>query len=144
VTEAALAPTFDVEAHPVLFFDGVCNLCHGTVRFVLERDRAARIRFAPLQSEVGRALLVRHGLDADTLDTVVFLDAAGVHLRSDASVAILRALGPPWSALAVLGVLPRSVRDAGYDWIARNRYRWFGQKDTCPAPRPAWRERFLA
>lgn len=137
-------PTPDPTAHPVLLFDGVCNLCHGAVRFVLERDRTARFRFAPLQSDVGRALLVRHGLDADALDTMVLVDAGGAHVRSDGFVAIVRGLGAPWSALAVIALVPRPMRDATYDWIARNRYRWFGKKDACPLPRPEWRERFLA
>ena len=131
------------DAHPVLLFDGVCNLCHGVVRFVLGHDRAARFRFAPLQSEVGRALLARFGLDADALDAVVLIDETGAHLRSDAALRVARRLGPPWSWLGPLAMIPRPLRDAVYDFIARHRYRWFGKKDACPLPRPEWRERFL-
>jgi predicted DCC family thiol-disulfide oxidoreductase YuxK len=134
----------DPAAHPIVLFDGVCNLCHGAVRFLLERDSAARLRFASLQSDVGRALLAEHDLDADALDTIVFVDAAGAHVRSDAALRIVRVLGPPWSWLRGLVALPRPLRDAGYDFVARNRYRWFGRRDACPAPRPEWRERFLA
>ena len=126
-----------------MLFDGVCNLCHGAVRFLLERDPAARLRFASLQSDVGRALLVKYGFDADTLDTIVLVDAAGAHQRSDAALRIVRVLGPPWSWLRVLGVLPRPLRDAAYDFVARNRYRWFGRRDSCPAPSVEWRTRFL-
>lgn len=140
---APLAPA-DLAAHPVLLFDGVCNLCHGSVRFVLDRDRHARFRFAPLQSELGRALLARHGLDPDALDTMVLVDADGAHARSDGFVRLVRGLGAPWSALALLAIVPRAIRDTAYDWVARNRYRWFGRKDACPMPRPEWRERFLA
>jgi len=136
--------TPDAAAHPVVLFDGVCNLCHATVRFVLEHDRAGHFRFAPLQSELGRTLLGAHGLDADALDNVVLVDAAGAHVRSDAVLRILRELGAPWRWLAALRFLPRALRDRGYDWIARNRYRWFGKKDACPLPRPEWRDRFLA
>jgi predicted DCC family thiol-disulfide oxidoreductase YuxK len=131
-------------AHPVVLFDGVCNLCHATVRFVLEHDRAARFRFVPLQSELGRALLEERGLDADALDNVVLVDAAGAHVRSDAVLRILAGLGAPWSWLAALRWLPTTLRDRTYGWIARNRYRWFGKKDACPLPRPEWRDRFLA
>ena len=131
------------DAHPVLLFDGVCNLCHGVVRFVLDHDREARFRFAPLQSEVGRALLARFGLDADALDAVVLIDETGAHLRSDAALRVARRLGPPWSWLGPLAMIPRPLRDAVYDFIARHRYRWFGKKDACPLPRPEWRERFL-
>jgi len=141
---ASVAASLDLAAHPVLLFDGVCNLCHGAVRFVLDRDRAARFRFAPLQSDVGRALLGRHGLDPDALDTMVLVDAAGAHVRSTGMLRVARALGAPWSWLYPLVALPRRLRDAVYDWIARNRYRWFGKKDACPLPDPAWRDRFLA
>jgi predicted DCC family thiol-disulfide oxidoreductase YuxK len=132
------------DAHPVLLFDGVCNLCHGVVRFILDHDRDARFRFAPLQSEVGRALLTRFALDPDALDAVVLIDEAGAHVRSDAALRVARALGPPWNCLGPLAVIPRALRDAVYDFIARRRYRWFGKKDACPLPRPEWRERFLA
>ena len=137
-------PLADFAGHPVLLFDGVCNLCHGTVRFVLDRDRAARFRFAPLQSDVGRALLANFALDPDATDTVVLIDAAGAHTRSDAALRTARALGAPWSWLWPLAVIPRPLRDAAYDFVARHRYRWFGKKDACPLPRPEWRDRFLA
>ncbi|MCX5738743.1 MAG: thiol-disulfide oxidoreductase DCC family protein [Proteobacteria bacterium] len=140
----ATPPFADLDAHPVLLFDGVCNLCHGTVRFVLDRDRAARFRFAPLQSEPGRALLTRFALDPNATDTVVLIDAAGAHTRSDAALRVVRALGAPWSWAFALIAIPRPLRDAAYDFIARHRYRWFGKKDACPLPRPEWRARFLA
>lgn len=135
--------TPDPAVHPIVLFDGVCNLCHGAVRFLLEHDAGARLRFAPLQSDVGRTLLAQHGLDADALETMVLVDADGAHLRSDAALRIVRALGPPWSWLRVLAALPRPLRDAGYDFVARKRYRWFGKKDACPMPRAEWTARFL-
>lgn len=139
---AASAP--DPAAHPILLFDGVCNLCHGTVRFVLAHDRAARFRFAPLQSEVGRALLARYGLDPAALDSVVLVDADGAHQRSDGALRTFAGLDRPWRWLGLLRVVPRALRDAVYDWIARHRYGWFGKLDACPLPRQEWRERFLA
>ena len=132
------------DTHLVLLFDGVCNLCHGVVRFVLDHDRDARFRFAPLQSDVGRALLERFHLDPSAIDSVVVIDAAGAHARSDAALHTVRALGAPWSWLWLLIAIPRPLRDVVYDFVARHRYRWFGRKDACPVPRPAWRERFLA
>ncbi len=131
-------------AHPILLFDGVCNLCHGSVRFLLDRDRKARFRFAPLQSEIGRALLARFDLDAAALDTVVLIDADGAHARSDAALRCARLLGAPWSWSWLLSAVPRPLRDAAYEFVARHRYRWFGKKDACPIPRPEWRARFLA
>jgi predicted DCC family thiol-disulfide oxidoreductase YuxK len=133
----------DLEQHPVLLFDGVCNLCHGTVRYLLERDRDARLRFAPLQSDVGRALLAHFALDPDALSNVALFDRAGAHARSEAMLRCAQLLGAPWSWSRVLRVIPRALRDAVYDFVAYRRYRWFGKKDACPIPRPEWRERFV-
>lgn len=131
-------------AHPILLFDGVCNLCHGTVRFVVERDPGARVRFAPLQSGVGRDLLQRHGLPTDTVDTVVLIEGGRAWLRSDAAIRVVAGLGGAWGLLRALLAIPRPLRDAAYDFVARNRYRWFGRRDSCPVPTPEQRARFLA
>ena len=129
--------------HPVLLFDGVCNLCHGAVRFVLDHDRAARFRFAPLQSDTGRALLAQAGREPGELDSIVLLDADGAHEKSTAILRTARGLGAPWSWSWPLIALPARWRDALYDGIARHRYAWFGKRDACPAPRPEWKDRFL-
>jgi predicted DCC family thiol-disulfide oxidoreductase YuxK len=131
------------DTHPILLFDGVCKLCHGAVRFVLDHDRDVHFRFAPLQSGVGRALLERFHLDPSALDSIVLIDAAGAHARSDAALHSARALGAPWSWLWLLIAIPRPLRDAAYDFVAGHRYRWFGTMHACPVPRPEWRERFL-
>ena len=137
------APRFD-PAHPLVLFDGVCNLCTGVVRFVIERDPDARFRFAPLQSELGRALQQRHGLDPDALTTFVVIDVDGAATRSTAVLRILRGLPAPWRWLYPLRAIPRPLRDALYGLVARNRYRWFGRRDTCLVPTPELRSRFLA
>src|SRR5262249_30533824 len=87
----------DPARHPILLFDGVCNLCHGGVRFVLDRDRTARFRFAPLQSDVGRDLVAKSGRDPDALGTMMLIDADGAHEKSTAILRTARALGLPWS-----------------------------------------------
>jgi predicted DCC family thiol-disulfide oxidoreductase YuxK len=129
---------------PILLYDGVCNLCNGFVRFVLARDPAARFRFAAIQSEPGRRLLTERGLDPDALDTVVLLDERGrARTRSDAVLAVLARLRAPWPLAAAFRVVPAFVRDPVYRAIARARYRWFGRTDSCPAPTPELRGRFL-
>lgn len=128
---------------PVLLFDGVCNLCNASVQWVLQRDRAERFRFAALQSEAGQALLARFDLNAEHFDTVVLVDGDRVFTRSDAALEILRSLGAPWSGLALLRWLPLGFRNAVYDWVARNRYRWFGRQEKCLLPRKEWASRFL-
>lgn len=128
---------------PVLFFDGVCNLCNASVQWVLRHDRRGQFRFAALQSELGRQVLAQHGINAGALDTVVLLAEGRVYTRSDAALELLRRLGGPWAGLSILRRLPRPLRDAVYNWIARNRYRWFGRQESCWLPRPEWKSRFL-
>jgi predicted DCC family thiol-disulfide oxidoreductase YuxK len=129
-------------ARPVILFDGVCNLCHGSVRFIIDRDPHARFAFASLQSDVGRALLAEHGAAAD-LGSVVLVEDGVCHHRSTAALRIARRLSGAWPLLYALIVVPRPVRDAVYGWVARNRYRWFGRTDACRIPTPEHAHRFL-
>ena len=126
---------------PSVFFDGVCGLCNATVDLLLRADRHHRLLFASLQGETAHARL---GLPADApLDTLVLLDAQGRHDRSSAVLRIAYYLGGPWHALAVFWLVPRPVRDAVYQFIARHRYVWFGKRATCRLASPAERGRFL-
>ncbi len=134
----------DPREHPILLFDGVCNLCAGAVRFAIARDREARLRFASLQSPIGQELLRRHDYEPDAIDTVVLVDAAGAHDRSTAALRVLGQLPAPWRWLGPpLLLVPRPLRDAVYGFVARNRYRWFGRRDECLVPTPELRARFL-
>lgn len=127
---------------PILLFDGVCTLCDHSVQFVLDHDRTGAFRFASLQSAVGRELTQRCGLD-DGLDSVVLVDGDACHVRSEAAWRIARRLDAPWRWLAASRWLPRGLRDRAYDWVARNRYRWFGTREACRMPTPELRARFL-
>lgn len=127
---------------PILLFDGVCNVCNASVDLVLRRTRDVRV--GALQSPEGQALLRGAGLDPSALDTLVFLDADGrAHVRSDAALALVAHFDGAWPLLRVLRVVPRPIRDAAYDLVARNRVRWFGRRDACRLPTPEERERFL-
>ena len=135
---------------PIVFYDGVCGLCNRTVQFILKRDRRGVFRFAPLQGALACRVLRAHGIDPSDLDTIyvaVKCDQSSKErllARSDAAVFVLRELGGVWRVgAAVLGMLPRSVRDWGYRLIARNRYRIFGRHETCPIPSESVRARFL-
>ena len=131
---------------PIVLFDGVCNLCNSTVRWVIERDTEGRFDFASLQSDAARRVLgdVLTAEEIDALpDSIVLLDSDGVHVRSAAALRILRELRS-WFMLLRLGVvLPRPVRDAIYNVVARNRYRWFGRREVCMTPTPDIAARFL-
>jgi predicted DCC family thiol-disulfide oxidoreductase YuxK len=140
---SALQPA---ETHPVVLFDGVCNLCQGSVQFLLKRDKPGRLRFASLQSEAARALLAARGvtLPEGDPDSILLVEGAQVYSHSDAILRIARHLPGLWK-LGVFGlVLPKFVRDAVYRWVARNRYRWFGRTESCWLPTPSLRARFLA
>jgi len=127
----------------IVVFDGVCHLCSGWVRFLLRYDRAARYRFATMQSESGQRLLREHGIDPTDPSSFLLLRDGRARTESDAVVAVLAGLGGAWKLAGVLRVLPRAVRDPAYRWIARNRYRIFGRRTTCLLPTPDQATRFL-
>ncbi|MDC8015808.1 thiol-disulfide oxidoreductase DCC family protein [Tahibacter soli] len=128
---------------PVIVFDGVCLLCSRWVGFVLRHDRTARIRFAAMQSASGRALLARHGLDADDPLSFLYVADGRSWQDSDAILRVLTGFGGAWRLAGAARVIPRALRDAGYRLIARNRYRWFGRRDVCLVPDAAVAARFL-
>jgi predicted DCC family thiol-disulfide oxidoreductase YuxK len=128
---------------PVILFDGVCTLCNASVRFVIRRDPEGVFRFASLQSEQGRSLLQSHGLPLEELSSIVLVDEKRCYVKSDAALRIVRSLRWPWPLLAALTIVPRGLRDTVYEYVARNRYRWFGKDETCALPLPDWADRFL-
>jgi predicted DCC family thiol-disulfide oxidoreductase YuxK len=132
----------DAPPHPIIFFDGVCGMCNRFVDIVLRADRLGTFRFAPLQGETARQRLPALPEDP-TAWSFVYLDERGVHDQSDASLEIYRRLGGFWWLLGLVRFVPRTVRNALYRVLARNRYRWFGRRATCRVPRLAERERFL-
>ena len=132
-----------MKTHPIILFDGVCHLCGAWVRFVIRRDPGARFRFAPLQSPAGRQLVAKHGLRSGEIDSVVLIQDEVVFTKSDAALRILSALPGGWRLLGMGRALPRTWRDWVYGFIARNRYRWFGQAEACMTPAEAVRQRFI-
>jgi predicted DCC family thiol-disulfide oxidoreductase YuxK len=129
--------------HPVILFDGVCNLCNGAVQFIIKRDKKAVFRFAPLQSDFGQAQLQKSGLAFPTVETIVLVEDGTVYQRSDAALRISKHLSGAWPVLYSCRIVPRILRDAAYNWIARNRYRFFGRRDECMIPTPELKARFL-
>lgn len=128
---------------PVVLFDGVCNLCSGSVRFLIDHDPGATLRFAPLQSEPAQDLLEAVGLHDYDFDTIVLVEGEEYYTKSDAALRIARHLDRPWSLLWAFRYVPRLVRDAVYDAVASSRYAVFGRKDQCMVPTPEVRDRFL-
>ena len=129
--------------NPVIFFDGVCNLCNGAVAFIIKRDPKRKFRFAPLQSGAGQAFLKTHGKATESFDTIILKEGGRWYSHSDAALRIARGLSGAWPLVYGFIILPRFLRDAVYRLIARNRYKWFGKQDACMIPTPELRELFL-
>ncbi|HEV3200166.1 MAG TPA: thiol-disulfide oxidoreductase DCC family protein [Bryobacteraceae bacterium] len=129
--------------HPVVLFDGVCNLCNRSVQFIIAHDPSARFRFAPLDSAAARSLIDEAAPRGPLPDSIVLMERRRTYTRSAAALRIARRLRFPWPLLYAFIVVPRPLRDIVYDFIARHRYRWFGKRDTCMVPTPELRARFL-
>lgn len=131
-----------------MLYDGVCGLCNRLIQFLLKRDKNDALRFASLQSDFAAAILKRQGADPHNLDTVYVvvdheLPSERLLARSDAILSLGQALGGIWSASVVGKVIPRKLRDALYDVVAKNRYKVFGKHDSCMMPEGRYRRKFL-
>ena len=127
----------------IVLFDGVCNLCNKTVRFIIRRDPKAKFRFASVQSESGQLLLRQLGLPIDRFDSIVYISDDKFYLKSTAVLTILSKLGSGWQLLSFLMIFPLLLRDKVYDFIAKWRYKWFGHLESCIVPAPENSDRFL-
>ncbi|MCG6188397.1 thiol-disulfide oxidoreductase DCC family protein [Maribellus maritimus] len=127
--------------YPLIIFDGVCNLCNGAVDFVLSRDYQKQFRFVTLQSEAGEKVLRELQIPAET-DSVILYWKKELFTESEAALEIVRLLPAPWKWAVVFKFIPKKPRDKIYRWIAKNRYRWFGQKQTCRLPSPQEKQFF--
>jgi predicted DCC family thiol-disulfide oxidoreductase YuxK len=128
---------------PLVLIDGVCNLCNAWVRFIVRRDPTGIFRFSAHQSANGRAIIEDHMSGANQLSSVILIEDNVIYTESDAILGILARLGPPWSWMGFLRIIPRRVRDACYRFIARHRYRWFGRTDLCQIPSADVGSRFI-
>ena len=127
----------------VLLFDGLCNLCNGTVNFILKRDKFAKYKFASLQSGVGNKLCKQHNIDITEVDSIVLIKDETVFIKSAAVLEIFKDMPKGWRLLRVGVILPKVLLDWLYDVIAKYRYRIFGRKDECPIPAEDIQDRFL-
>lgn len=132
-----------MQNQPVILFDGVCNFCNGAVNFVLKRNKKRNILFAPLQSAAGQALKEKFNIPAGDMQSFIFIEKGKAYQKSTAGLRVCRQLWALWPICYGFILVPKFIRDGIYDWIARNRYRWFGQRDTCMIPSPEIKARFL-
>ena len=127
----------------IILFDGVCNLCNGAVQFVIKRDDKRQFLFASLQSEEGRNILKENNFFTDGVYSFILVENGRIFDRSTAALSVAKRLRIPWKWLYIFIAVPKFIRDAVYDFIAKNRYRWFGKKDECMVPTTELKERFL-
>jgi predicted DCC family thiol-disulfide oxidoreductase YuxK len=127
----------------ILLFDGACNLCNRTVRFIIKRDPLARFKFAPLQSEQGECLLKEFGFPIDKFDFVVYIRKGKCFIKSTALLLVLKDIGGIWELSYTLIVIPKFIRDFLYNIIAKRRYQLYGRKENCMIPTPDIKQRFL-
>ena len=126
----------------IVFFDGVCNLCNGAVKFLLNIDTKKKLRFASLQTPIAEKIL-KHSVQTSTLDSIVYLKNGQEFKKSSACLEIAKDMGRFWQILYIFILIPRPIRDFIYDAIAVNRYRLFGKKNTCMRPSSSMKDQFL-
>ena len=127
----------------IVFFDGVCNLCNSSVNFLIDRDPNSKFQFAPLQSDFASETLKDFHFSPEDLESIVFYTGTNAYRKSRAILEITKRMRGLWPLFYVMIIIPGFLRDPIYNWIARNRYKWFGQQDACRIPTPELKARFL-
>lgn len=128
---------------PVILFDGVCNFCNNIVKFVIKRNNKSTIHFGALQSEAGRKLLEQYKFPLDDMQTIIFIENGIAYTKSTAALRVCRHLRGLWPFCYGFIIVPGFIRDGIYNWIAKNRYKWFGVRQECMIPTPEMKTRFL-
>ena len=126
----------------LLLFDGYCHLCNGIVKFIIKFDRKKKFLFSPLGSPTGTHWRLKHAIP-DQIDSIIVIDGENYHSKADAALLIAKKLGGTFHVASIFYGLPRKYRDQLYDWLARNRYRWFGRYQSCMVPGPEHLDRFI-
>ena len=126
-----------------ILFDGVCNLCNSSVQFIIKQDKKKQFRFASLQGNFGQEFLKTHKMPAENFNTLILFENDKIYTRSTGALRMLKHLGGGWSLLYVFIIFPTFIRDTVYNWVSKNRYKWFGKKNECWLPTPDLKARFL-
>jgi predicted DCC family thiol-disulfide oxidoreductase YuxK len=127
----------------IILFDGLCNLCSSSVQFVLKRDKKNQFLFGSLQGNYGQTILKKYQLPADSFNSFMLLEGEILYTHSSGALRMLKHIGGGWSLLYVFMIVPKFIRDGVYNMIAKNRYKWFGKKEECWLPTPAYKAKFL-
>jgi len=128
----------------IILFDGVCNLCNSAVQFVIQHDKKDFFRFVALQSELGQEILNHIGIDPRNIDSIILYEPGiAYYYKSSAAIQISRNLSGFWHFGTVFRIIPTGIRNLFYDYIAKNRYKWYGKKESCMIPTPELKIKFL-
>ncbi|MBI2731714.1 MAG: thiol-disulfide oxidoreductase DCC family protein [Sphingobacteriales bacterium] len=133
----------DYTTKKIVLFDGVCNLCSGSVQFILKRDKKDQFLFSSLQGNFGQRILKEYHLSSDNFNSFLLLEGGKLYTRSSGALRMLKHLGGGWNLLYIFIIVPTFIRDAVYNFIAKNRYKWFGKMNECWLPNPVWKNKFL-
>lgn len=132
------------EKKKIILFDGVCNLCDTSVQFIIKHDTADIFRFAALQSDIGKRLTSERGIDTEQVDSIILIESGvAYYTKSDAALEIGTELKGYRTLSKILKLIPSGLRNIVYDFIAKNRYGWYGKKDACIIPTPELKAKFL-
>ena len=129
--------------HNIILFDGVCNLCNGAVAFIIKRDKKSVFKFAALQSEIGAKLIAKFNIDTQKVDSIILIDGDEYYEKSSAALHIAKHLSGAYPLLFGFMVVPKFIRNSVYDYVAKNRYKWFGKKESCMIPTAELKSKFL-
>lgn len=132
------------DKYDLVLFDGVCNLCNRSVNFIIKRDYKDKFKFGALQDASSHTLLKAYFGNNSYLDSLVLIRGEKVYLKSRAALEIAKILQPPWPLVYIFRIIPTFLRDPIYNWIAKNRYSWFGKQDSCRVPTANERRKFLS
>jgi predicted DCC family thiol-disulfide oxidoreductase YuxK len=128
----------------IILFDGVCNLCNSAVQFIIKHDKKDVFRFVALQSELGQEILTYIGIDSKNIDSIVLYEpGVAYYYKSDAALQIAKSLNGLYSLGVIFKIIPIGIRNKLYDYIAKNRYKWYGKKESCMIPSPELKMKFL-
>ena len=128
---------------PIILFDGVCNLCNDSVNFIIKHDKKAQFLFASLQSDAAKEILLQYNSKKIKIDSIVLIQKNKIYEKSTAALNIAKGLSGGYKLLYLFIIIPKFIRDLGYNYIAKNRYKWYGKKESCMIPTPEIKNRFI-
>lgn len=128
----------------IILFDGVCNLCESSVQFIIKRDKKDIFRFVAIQSEMGQKIIKHIGIDTSKTDSIIlYIPGQAYYYKAEAALLIAKELKGVYSLLAIFSFVPNAIKNVVYDYIAKNRYKWYGKKESCMIPTPELKAKFL-